>query len=44
MAIFEKLINHHKYVIIALLGGWKVGHVIHQDGFPRPLGSGKRGV
>ena len=37
----RKLINHHKYTIIVMLGGWKDIHVIHRDGFPRPLGSRK---
>jgi hypothetical protein len=40
----RKLINHHKYTIIVVLFLWKAIHVIHQDGFPRPLGSRKRGV
>jgi hypothetical protein len=40
----QKPINYHKYVTIALLGGWKARHVIHRDGFPRLLGSRKRGV
>jgi hypothetical protein len=39
-----KLINDNKYTIISLLGGWKARHVIHRDGFPRLLGSKKRGV
>jgi hypothetical protein len=39
-----KLIKDHKYAGIALLGGWKAMHVIHWDGFPRLLGSRKRGV
>jgi hypothetical protein len=39
-----KLINYHKYTIIALIGGWKEKHVIHRDGFPRPIESRKRGV
>jgi hypothetical protein len=40
----QKPINYHKYTIIALLGGWKARHLIHRNGFPRPLGSRKRGV
>jgi hypothetical protein len=40
----QKPINDHKYTIIALLGGRKARHVIHGDGFPRLLGSRKRGV
>jgi hypothetical protein len=40
----RKPINYHKYIIIALLGGRKARHVIHRDGFPRPLGTKKRGV
>jgi hypothetical protein len=38
----QKLINHHKYTIISLIGGWKARNVIHRYGFPRPLGSRKR--
>jgi hypothetical protein len=41
---FRKPINHHKYTIISFLGGWKARHVIHRDGFPRPLRSRKMGV
>jgi hypothetical protein len=40
----RKSINYHKYIIIALLGGWKAIHVIHRYGFPRILDSRKRGV
>jgi hypothetical protein len=40
----QKPINHHKYTIIVMLGGRKARHVIHRHGFPRPLGSWKRGV
>jgi hypothetical protein len=40
----RKLINDFKYTIIVLLGGKKSRHVIHQDEFPRLLGSRKRGV
>jgi hypothetical protein len=40
----RKLINHHKYTIIVVLGGRKAKQVIHQDGFPRPLESRKKGV
>jgi hypothetical protein len=40
----RKSINHYKYTIIIVLGGWKARHVIHRDGFPRPIGSRKRGV
>ena len=40
----RELINEHKYTIISLLGGQKVRHVIHRDGFPRRLRSRKRGV
>jgi len=40
----QKLINHQKYTIIAILGGWKAIHVIHQDGFPRSLRRKNRGV
>jgi hypothetical protein len=39
-----KSINHHKYSIIALLGGWKDRYLIHRDGFLRRLRSRKRGV
>jgi hypothetical protein len=40
----RKLINDHKYAIIALLSGQKARHVIHRDGFPRILGGRKRGL
>jgi hypothetical protein len=40
----RKLINHYNYTIIVVLGGRKDKHVIHRDGFPRRLGSRKRGV
>jgi hypothetical protein len=40
----QKLVHHHKYTIIVMLRGWKDIHVIHRDGFPRPLGSRKRGA
>jgi hypothetical protein len=40
----RKPINYHKYTIIAFLGGQKDIHVIHRDGFPRPLESRERGV
>jgi hypothetical protein len=40
----QNLINYQKYRIISFLGGWKVRHVIHREGFARPLGSRKRGV
>jgi hypothetical protein len=40
----QKPINHHKYTIIVVLVGRKARHVIHRDGFQRPLGSRKRGV
>jgi hypothetical protein len=40
----QKPINHNKYTIIVVLGGGKARHVIHRDGFPRPLRSRKRGV
>jgi hypothetical protein len=40
----QKQIDVHKYTIIALLGGWKAKYIIHQDGFPRIIGSRKRGV
>jgi hypothetical protein len=40
----RKPINYHKYTIISLLGGRKSRHVIHRDGFPRPLRSRKRGI
>jgi hypothetical protein len=36
--------NHQKYIIISFLGGWKASHVIHRYGFPRALGSRKRGA
>jgi hypothetical protein len=39
-----KLINDHKYTIIALLSGWKAIHVIHRDGFPRLIMGRKRGM
>jgi hypothetical protein len=40
----RKPMNYHKYTVISLLGGWKTRNVIHQNGFPRPLESRKRGV
>jgi hypothetical protein len=40
----RKPINQHKYKIISMLGGWNERHVIHHDGFPRPLKGMKRGV
>jgi hypothetical protein len=40
----RKPINDHKYEVISLLGGRKDRYVIHSDGFPRLIGSRKRGV
>jgi hypothetical protein len=40
----RKSINHHKYIIFTMLGGRRAIHVIHRDGFPRPLKSRKRDV
>ena len=40
----RKPVNDHKYAVISFLHGWKARHVIHLDGFPRFLGSRKRGV
>jgi hypothetical protein len=37
-------INDHEYIVIPMLGCRKTRHVIHGDGFPRPIGSRKRDV
>jgi len=39
-----KVINNHKNTVILLLGGWKVRHVFHWDGFLGPIRSRQRVV
>jgi hypothetical protein len=40
----RKSINNHKNTVIYMLGGWEAQHVVHGDGFPRPVISRQRGV